>query len=136
MKLTKQNLKSLKGTSGLTDDVINYILDRWNDYGSNKVAIFTDVLYHGCQSGAVGHLIYYADTVKYYEDHKDEINEMLYEVMSECGMYDLRELFGDKWDNEDPLVLDTYNKNLLAWFGFEETLRKVGFRFEEVEEHC
>lgn len=135
MKLTKKNLLSMKGESGLTDDVIAYVLDNWDNYRDNKVAIFTDVLEHGCQSGVVGHLIYYADTVKYYEDHKDEINEMLYEVMSECGMYNPRELFGDKWDDEDPLCLDTYNKNLLAWMGFEETLRKVGRRFEDVEEY-
>lgn len=135
MKLTKKNLLTLKGESPLMDDVITYVLDNWSNY-DNKVAIFTDVLYHGCQSGVVGHLIYYADTTKYYEDHKTEINEMLYEVMSECGMYDPKELFGDKWDSEDPLALDTYNQNLLAWFGFEETLRKLGNRFEEVEEHC
>lgn len=134
MKLTKKNLLSLKGTSALMDDAIEYVLDNWDNYSNNRKAIFTDVLYHGCQSGIVGHLIYYADTVKYYEDHKTEINEMLYECMQECGTHDPKDLFGDKWDNEDPLALDTYNQNLLAWFGFEETLRNVAREFDELSE--
>jgi hypothetical protein len=35
------------------------------------------------------------------------------------------ELFGDKWDKNDPLALDTQNQNLLAWFGFEEMAFKL-----------
>ena len=31
----------------------------------------------------------------------------------------MAELFGDKWNNDDPLALDAMNQNLLAWFGFE-----------------
>ena len=34
-------------------------------------------------------------------------------------------LFGDKYDKGDPLFLDYLNKNLLAWFGFEETSRNI-----------
>ena len=48
MKLTKKNLLSMKGESGLTDDVIAYVLDNWDNYRDNKVAIFTDVPEHGC----------------------------------------------------------------------------------------
>jgi len=34
-------------------------------------------------------------------------------------------LFGDKWDKSDPFADDTNNQNLLAWFGFEETARRL-----------
>ena len=94
--------------NSLEYDVISYILDNWSNY-DNKLSIFTDVLYHGCVSGIVGHLIYYADTVKYYEDHQQQINELLYNSLQECGISNPAELFGDKWDEEDPLALDTYN---------------------------
>ena len=53
--------------------------------------------------------------------------------MSDTGIYSLPELFGDKWDKEDPLGNSDFNMNLLAWFGFEETLRKIGYKFEKVE---
>lgn len=130
MKLTKANVQAIKrdGTK-LEKEVCRYILDEWSDY-TDKKAIFTDVLYHGCQSGIVGSLIYCTDTVAFYKRHREEINTLLQETMDECGSYNPSDLFGDKWDKEDPLVLDTYNQNLLAWFGFEETMRKNAYQFD------
>ena len=58
---------------------------------------------------------------------------LLYETMNGTGLYAPSELFGDKWDKEDPLAQDDYNQNLLAWFGFEETLRNIGYNFETLE---
>ena len=138
MKFTKQNIKRINqeakaNNDGLTESVTDYILDKWDEYDDKK-DIVTDVLEHGCQSGMVGHLIYYNQTTAYYEGHKDEINKLLYETMDECGIYAPSQLFGDKWDEEDPLAIDYYNQNLLAWFGFEETMRKVAREFEELEE--
>ncbi len=131
MKLTKENVKKLKGKSALTDYVLDYVLSRWDDY-TDKTAIFSDVLEYGCQSGIVSSLIYYDDTTKFYDKHKEEINMLLYDLMAETGLYNPSDLFGDKWDKEDPLALDVLNKNLLAWFAFEETLRGIGRNFEEL----
>lgn len=131
MKLTKENIVKLEGKSPLTDYVLDYVLDRWDDY-DDKTAIFSDVLDHGCQSGIVTRLIYYSDTFKFYDDHKEEINALLYDLMEETGIYNPSDLFGDKWDKEDPLALDVLNKNLLAWFAFEETLRAIGRNFDEL----
>lgn len=129
MKLTKENVKSLQGKNPLIDYVLDYVLDRWDDY-DDKTAIFSDVLEHGCQSGIVSSLIYYDDTTKFYDNHKAEINALLYDLMAETGIYNPSELFGDKWDREDPLALDVLNKNLLAWFAFEETLRQIASNFD------
>ena len=60
---------------------------------------------------------------------------MLKEFMSDMGAKSPAELVGDKWDDEDYFCDDIYNKNLLAWFGYEETLRKVASEFEEFEEY-
>ena len=128
MKLTKENIEKMKGKSPLTDYVLDYILTRWNDY-DDKTAIFSEVLDHGCQSGIVSSLIYFSDTTKFYDNHKAEINALLYDLMAETGIYNPSELFGDKWDREDPLALDVLNKNLLAWFAFEETLRQIASNF-------
>ena len=78
-------------------------------------------------------MIYYSDTVRFYKQYKAEIDELLYSYMNETGLYSLPELFGDKWDKEDPLGNNDFNMNLLAWFGFEETLRSIGYKFEKVE---
>ena len=133
MKLTLSNVRSLKrDASPLYKRVCNYVIDEWGNY-EDKVNIFTDVLYYGCRTGVVGFLIWYTDTVRFYKQYKKEIDELLYEYMSDTGIYSLPELFGDRWDKEDPLGNSDFNMNMLAWFGFEETLRKIGYKFEKVE---
>ena len=135
MKLTLKNIKELKRDTNnkLIKRACDYVINEWSDY-SDKKCIFTDVLYHGCQSGIVGFLIYYSDTVAFYKKYRNEINELLQEYMSETGLYSMSELFGKKWDDEDPLAIEQFNQNLLAWFGFEEALRKVVYNFEQLEE--
>ena len=68
MKLTLSNIKAIKRDteSQLTKRVCNYVISRWGDYDVKK-HIFTDVLHYGCQSGVVGELIYYSDTVRFYK---------------------------------------------------------------------
>lgn len=136
MKLTLTNIKELKRSSDtpLTKRVCNYVISRWSDY-TDKKDIFTDVLNHGCQSGIVGELIYYTDTVRFYKQYKEEINGLLYDAMNGTRLYSPSELFGSKWDKEDPLAQYDYNQNLLAWFGFEETLRNIGYNFEKLENY-
>jgi len=83
-----------------------------------------ELMEHGCQSGMVSGLIYYYDTCKFYQDHKEEINALLYETLESTGL-SVSQLFGEKWENDDPLALEQFNQNLLAWFGFEETVRQI-----------
>ena len=135
MKLTLKSIKEIKRNTEnkLTKRVCDYVIDEWNDYDDKK-HIFTDVLYHGCQSGMVGFLIWYSDTTAFYKKYKEEINELLYNVQASTGLYGMKDLFGKKWDEEDPLAIEDFNQNLLAWFGFEETLRNVGLKFESLED--
>lgn len=134
MKLTLKNVKGLKPTaSPLQKRVLNYVIDEWSAY-DDKRHIFTDVLRYGCQSGVVGFLIWYTDTARFYHRYKTEIDNLLYNIMNETGIYSLSDLFGDKWDKEDPLGNSDINMNLLAWFGFEETLRNIGNKFEQLQD--
>ena len=130
MKLTKENLLRYDANGGLERYVKDYVLEMWDDY-DDKHAIFNEVLEHGCQSGIVSRLIYYSDTLKFFDDHRDEIKELLKETMDEAGAGSPKELFGDKWDESDVFVEETSNRNLLAWFAFEETLRKLHEIFDE-----
>lgn len=70
----------------------------------------TDVLNHGCISGMVGSMIYYADTRKFYDRHYHEIEELRQE---------LEEEFGEHLKPEGDL------KNWYAWLAFEETTRHI-----------
>ena len=135
MKLTLKNIKELKqqSDSPLFKRACNYVIYSWKDYDDKK-HIFTDVLHYGCQSGTVGFLIYYSDTVRFYKQYRQEIDSLLYEIMDSTGLYSPKDIFGKNWDNEDPLGRDDYNQNMLAWFGFEETLRKLGYEFEKLQD--
>jgi hypothetical protein len=110
-----------ENSEGLKKQVVSIILSEADD-----VEIYlTDLSNHGCGSGMVSALIYYSATLKFYETHKEGINELLQEALSDFGFKSPFDLFGDKLDSEDPLFLETTNQNLLAWFAFEETARQV-----------
>ena len=78
-------------------------------------------------------LIDYWDTMRLNKHGRTESAALLYDTRNGTGLNAPSELFGDKWDKEDPLAQDDYNQNLLAWFGFEETLRNIGYNFETLE---
>ena len=100
-----------------------YLAEQAPEYDSGVRGAWRDTS-HGCASGIVGHLIYYRDTLAFYAEHAAEIGRMLGELCNECGCTP-GGLFGDRWDDSDPMALDTTNQNLLAWFGFEEAARRV-----------
>ena len=160
-------------TTGVKNDVINFLLAQSQD-SEDAEGILDNILTHGCQSGMINHLIYYKDTVKYFEKHENEIMEMLEElgiedVESWDGLQELSDIFpqlddadtrhikaeeevleiaineapsayGDEWDemdedeqtdaiqeyasniimyDNDPMELNTQDKNYLAWAIFE-----------------
>jgi hypothetical protein len=97
----------------------------------NLESLLKDILYSGLQSGIVSDLIYYSDTLAFYKRYKKEIDTLLKDLINETGSNSPADLFGNKWDKEDFFIEDTNNRNLLAWFGFEEKLRgladKLGY---------
>lgn len=100
------------------------ILEGEIDGVSNEDAIswIEGLLQNGCISGWVGSLIYYTQTIAFYDENKEDINAMLYETLEQLGL-SIQELFGNRFDKEDPLCIEELNQNLLAWFAFEETIR-------------
>ena len=134
MKFNKTNLIKLKRESNnrLEKRVIDYLLNNWGNYDKqSKVLLVHDILNFGCVSGVVTDLIYYKDTLNFYKKYNIEINSLLNETLKEYGLSSPSSLFGDKWDNTDPMALDISNRNLLAWFGFEKALEIISTKFEE-----
>lgn len=110
----------------LQRNVQNWINTRAADYpDTGAKGVIDDLMHGGCSSGIVGHLIYTADCVRFYNTHKEEINALLYTTMESMGDYSPAAVFGDKWDTQDPLAIESGNQNLLAWFAFEETARNL-----------
>ena len=129
-KFTKAQLKQIKAETNnkLIKKVINVLLDKGT--AGEIESYINDLMYGGCQSGTEGSLIYYSDTTAFYKKYQKEIKTLLNESLQETGYTSPSELFGDKWDQEDIFVEETNNQNLLAWFGFEETVRKIAYQLE------
>lgn len=109
--------------------VTDWMNDQAKDYEDDGVErVYRDLMTGGCASGYVGELVYTVDCERFYAEHEDDISDILSEAMADLGVDGPPGLFGDKWDNDDPLARESENRNLLAWFGFEEAARVVANR--------
>ena len=122
---TKKLLDQFSKESKLKKDVITILKSKAKDYSNDYKSLLKDILYNGLQSGIIPQLVYYSDTLKWYNKHKEEIIDLLKYQMEQFGVYSPAELFGRKWEGFDPFIKETNNKNLLAWFSFEETAREI-----------
>ena len=106
----------------LEEAVTKIVMDRGEDWKE----FLNDVLSTGCISGTVSELTYIADTKDFYEEHKDDINALLAQLLDDLGAKSPVDIFGEeKFDTGDPVCLGDNNRNLLAWFGFEEVCRQM-----------
>ena len=122
-------------TTGVKNDVINYLLSQSQD-SEDAQGILDNILMHGCQSGMVNHLIYYTDTVAYFEEHESEIMEMLemhgiVDVESWDGLQELSEMF-PQLDSADDR--HEYAENWIMEKAEEETPEAYGDEWEEMDE--
>ena len=79
MKNLLNTLKAMETeTTGVKNDVINYLLE-YSDNSEDLQTHLEDINNYGCVSGQVNHLTYYKDTVAYYEDHEEEIKDLVTE---------------------------------------------------------
>ena len=54
---------------------------------------------------------------------------MLQQGIEEAGS--LKNMFGDNYDDSDPMNLGTSNRNLFAWYAYEETARRIAEAINE-----
>ena len=122
----KKQLREMKkcNYSKLRNAVITNLLSLGYD-NDDLLSHIQDILNHGCQSGIVGNLIYYTDTTKFYKKHKSDIMKLLKELMENIGVSSPAEIFGGKFDTNDYFIEEIQNQNLLAWFGYEETVYNI-----------
>jgi len=106
----KKLRKFAKETDSLLEQhVASYAIEEAGNY-DEVGSWFSDLFQHGCISGMVGGMIYYADTHKFFDEYYSEIEE-------------LREQYEE--DFGEPLQVKGDLKNWYAWFAFEETARKI-----------
>lgn len=123
--ITDKKLESLKNDNELNNDIINELLAMDKE---NRINYISDVLQYGCASGIATGLIYYVDTMRFFDTYRDEINQLLFAMFKDTGI--TFENFGDKFDYEDLTCSERFNQNLLAWFGYKETIRNIAYNLD------
>ena len=109
-KLTRRQYRRLtvlrdQRPEGITNIVAQDILDQ-----DDPIDWLTGLLTHGCVSGWVSGLCYYADTRAFFDHHYDEIEDLRMEYEESIGQ---------------PLAIKGDLKNWLAWFAYEETAYQI-----------
>ena len=101
---------TMEGT--LRHEVVEIILDQVDglDNDNEILAAVEEIVTYGCQSGIVSALITYSDTDKFFNNHADEIFELVEDIKQE-GIIDMNNF--------------TLSKNNLAWFAFETIAQEI-----------
>ncbi len=128
-ELKSMMTSKLDNASAMEKEVIEDQLDEIDGYETPQ-----DFLEHLCDlcitGGGVMSMIYYDDTLAFLERHQEEINNLLKDTIEEFGG-SLKDIFGDRYDETDPMNLETNNKNLFAWFAYEETARRLAYELND-----
>tara|TARA_Y100001937_G_scaffold89406_1_gene120906 strand:- start:23 stop:397 length:375 start_codon:yes stop_codon:yes gene_type:complete len=85
--------------------------------------LISDVAEHGCSGGIINELIYYYDTVKFHDEHEDEIWDELNTMADDFG-YSIPQLIGS-FNGSKHVGSMTQFKNLLSWWVCEVIAQRI-----------
>ena len=109
---------TMEGT--LKHEVVEIILNEIEGIEDDEIlSTVEEIVTYGCQSGIVSELITYDDTDKFFNNHADEIFELV-EDMKQEGLIDMNNF--------------ELSKNNLAWFAFETIAQEIYNELEYASE--
>ena len=134
VKFTKKALNSLKKENGYNDRLSRRVI---NDLLSNAYTT-SDLKYHmediaefGCSGGSVMSLVYYSETERFFNCYRKEILKLFREFIyynTEILHEDIQGIYAIIYDTaiyEHQKKFTTQEKNNLAWFAYEEIVRRI-----------
>ena len=123
-KFTKKALMELKKDKDFNNrvekKVINDLINTGLTTKELKVHI-EDIVQCGCISGIVPSLIYYSDTIKFFNCYRQEILSMLQDPD--------KNIYSEYTYLLDNKKYSTQEKNDLAWFAYDNTVIRIAFYF-------
>jgi len=109
--------------------VQRWINKKAEDYPDTGIkGVLKDLAYGGCNSGMVGHLIYYHDTVQFALKYLEDILNLCIEEAESMGNKNLWEFLAQGNPNYAEAEDADQALNYLAWVGFEETARALAYK--------
>lgn len=133
MDAVQEKIDELKSVSEMYAWVIDDIINDSDEYdGTNlkeKVqSRCQEILEHGCVSGTVGSMVYYSDTVAFFDKYADDIYDLI-------DSWD-PEFFLDSLKNHvstTEIILNCDSaKNQIAWMSYEEIAYELSNALEEL----
>ena len=113
----------------MSDEYSNYKnIEHWLRSTQEKSTI-RDIISHGCISGVVTELIYYRDTIKFYDYFENEIWDRLDAAATNIGASDIVSFIGTYLDTKHVGNLTQF-KNTLAWWAVEDTANDMEIEVE------
>lgn len=103
----------------MDSDISGYNGDTFDEKLKSRLEEITE---HGCQSGTVSSLIYYTDTVKFFDNFNDEIYDMVEDVF---GAESTLEMLQRHCELIDIVMGADTVKNYLAWMAYEVTCSNI-----------
>ena len=104
----------------LKHDVAETILDQVDGYDNEEILEYVaQIVNYGCASGIVTSLMTYKDTDEFFNNHSNEILELL-DNDKEEGILDINEI--------------EFNKNWLSWYAFERITFDIQYELEAAYE--
>ena len=104
----------------LKHDVAEIILDQVDGMNNEEILEYVaQIINYGCVSGIVTSLITYKDTDEFFNNHSNEILELL-DNDKEEGILDINEI--------------EFNKNWLSWYAFERITFDIQYELEAAQE--
>lgn len=91
--------------------------DTTEESNEKILTYMTDIVNHGCVSGVVSSMIYYADTEKFFDENVDDILSLIEEKKQDLGEF----LFNSNFE---------INRNNLAWWAYEVTVSDLLMELE------
>jgi len=83
-----------------------------------------DIRKHGVESGIVGHLVHYNDSSAFYQQHEEEIWDMLEEDRSNSGAESILAMLGSmSWAGN--VGSDVQLRGYLAWYCYEVAVHQL-----------
>lgn len=103
-------------------------IEHWLRSTQEKSTI-RDITLHGCISGVVSELIYYKDTVKFYDTFEDEIWSRLDSMATNLGTSSILSFISTYLDVKS-IGSMTQFKNALAWWAVEDVANDMEIEVE------
>ena len=114
------------------DRLINEVSNDLDDFDTIEdiKRYLEEVTINGGQTGIISSLIYYNDTNAFYDRNEQEIEDLIQEYEEELGYKSRCEFMNSLNGQAEDLIQE---KNLLCWFAYEETAKKILNILEEEE---